>query len=74
MKGICFADSGGFYARSSKRDRSASAVARLADFATIVTTQLVVIETVSLLTRRESIRDALAFDDHFRQASFEIVE
>jgi uncharacterized protein len=129
---ICFADSGGFFALSSERDRRhAAAVARLADFSTIVTTQLVVIETVSLLTkrlspfharhwyqrlkhstgveirdynaeifreaeklwqshrdkewdlidcysfcvmRRESIRIALAFDDHFRQAGFQIVE
>ncbi|MDQ6912178.1 MAG: PIN domain-containing protein [Verrucomicrobiota bacterium] len=104
---------------------------RLSDFASMITTQLVVIETVSLLTkrissfharqwyrrlresagvevrafstevfreaeklwqshrdkewdlidcysfcvmRRESIRAALAFDDHFRQAGFQIVE
>ena len=132
MNRVCFADSGGFYALSSERDRRhASAIARLADFSTIVTTRLVVIETVSLLTkrlspfharhwyhrlkhspgveirdyaaemfleaeklwqshrdkewdlidcysfcvmRRESIRVALAFDEHFRQAGFEIVE
>jgi uncharacterized protein len=132
LRNICFADSGGFFALSSERDRRhASAVARLVDFETIVTTQLIVIETVSLLTkrlspfharhwyqrlkhspgvevrdyspeifrdaeklwqshrdkewdlidcysfcvmRREDIRIALAFDDHFRQAGFEIVE
>ncbi len=119
MNRVCFADSGGFYALSSERDRRhVSAITRLADFSTIVTTQLVAIETVSLLTkrlspfharhwyhrlkhspgveirdyahrdkewdlidcysfcvmRRESIRVALAFDEHFRQAGFEIVE
>ena len=132
MSKVCFADSGGFYALSSERDRRhASAVARLASFSTVVTTQLVVIETVSLLTkrlspfharhwyqrlkqspaveirayageifleaeklwqsrrdkewdlidcysfctmRREGIVTALAFDEHFRQAGFEIIE
>ena len=132
MKKVCFADSGGFYALSSERDRRhAIALHHLASFSTIVTTQLVVIETVSLITkrlspfharhwyrrlkdspgveirdyrteifleaeklwqshrdkewdlidcysfcvmRRESIRVALAFDDHFRQAGFAIIE
>ena len=132
MKKICFGDSGGFYALSSTRDRRhAAAVDYLGSFAAIVTTQLVVIETVSLLTkrlspfharhwyqrlkespgveirdystaifrdaeklwqshrdkewdlidcysfcvmRRESISSALAFDEHFRQAGFEIIE
>ena len=132
MSEICFVDSGGFYALSSERDRRhASAVARLSAFSTVVTTRLVIIETVSLLTkrlspfqarhwyqrlkqspgveirefavevfleaeklwlsrrdkewdlidcysfsvmRREKIGAALAFDEHFRQAGFEIAE
>lgn len=132
MSAICFVDSGGFYALASERDRRHSAaVARLASCSTLVTTRLVVIETVSLLSKRispfharnwyqrlkqspgvqvreyepsifaeaeklwqsrrdkewdlidcysfcamkrEHIRSALAFDEHFRQAGFEIVE
>jgi predicted nucleic acid-binding protein len=52
---VCFADSGGFFALASERDRRhAAAVARLASCSTLVTTRLVVIETVSLLTKRLS--------------------
>ena len=55
VRNVCFGDSGGFYALSSQRDRRhASAVSRLAALSTMVTTQLVVIEIVSLLTKRLS--------------------